>query len=118
MFIFVTDNGTAPRYIINFPTKRHWREGSRLSDIEDGLQALVSEIQTRRIRSIALPPLCSGLGGLDWTVVWPRIAAALGKIADLYWTFDACSSFTRGTACGLAWLRQIFVSGHAYRRIA
>lgn len=83
MFVFVTDDGTVPRYIINFPTKRHWREGSRLSDIEDGLQALVSEIQTRRIRSIALPPLGSGLGGLDWTVVRSRISAVLGELPDV-----------------------------------
>ena len=44
-----------PRYIINFPTKRHWRGKSRMEDIEAGLHALTQEIVTRGIRSIALP---------------------------------------------------------------
>jgi O-acetyl-ADP-ribose deacetylase (regulator of RNase III) len=83
MFVFATNQLTGPRYIINFPTKRHWRGKSRMSDIEAGLQALVSEITERGIRSIALPPLGSGLGGLDWTVVRSRIAAGLGALRDV-----------------------------------
>src|SRR5580658_7888140 len=69
MFVFETGKFTNPRYIINFPTKRHWRGASRLSDIETGLDALVREITTREIKSIALPPLGSGLGGLNWADV-------------------------------------------------
>ena len=57
MFVFETGHVTPPRYLINFPTKRHWRGPSRISDIQAGLEALVHEIQTRRIRSVALPPL-------------------------------------------------------------
>jgi O-acetyl-ADP-ribose deacetylase (regulator of RNase III) len=83
MFVFETGQLTNPKYIINFPTKRHWRGKSRIEDIESGLQALVEEIQVRRIRSIALPPLGSGLGGLDWREVRPRIEAALGKLEDV-----------------------------------
>ena len=66
MFVFETGTLTNPKFIINFPTKRHWRGKSRIEDIESGLKALVEEIRQRGIRSIAIPPLGSGLGGLDW----------------------------------------------------
>jgi O-acetyl-ADP-ribose deacetylase (regulator of RNase III) len=77
MFVFETGYVTNPKYIINFPTKRHWRGKSRIEDIESGLEALVQEILKRRIGSIAIPPLGSGLGGLDWSEVRPRIEKAL-----------------------------------------
>jgi len=84
MFVFETGQLTPPRYIINFPTKRHWRGKSRIEDIEAGLEALVAEIRVRRIRSIALPPLGSGLGGLDWTAeVRPRVESALHVLDDV-----------------------------------
>lgn len=84
MFVFETGRLTPPRYIINFPTKRHWRGKSRIEDIEAGLAALVAEVRARRIRSLALPPLGSGLGGLDWTAeVRPRIEAALRALDDV-----------------------------------
>ena len=57
-----------PRYIINFPTKRHWRGASRIEDIEAGLHDLVRVIQERNIKSVAVPPLGCGLGGLDWDI--------------------------------------------------
>lgn len=77
MFVFETHRLSAPKYIINFPTKRHWRGKSRLEDIEAGLEALVQEIRVRDIHSIAIPPLGSGLGGLNWPDVRERIEAAL-----------------------------------------
>jgi len=83
MFVFEPGQLTNPRFIINFPTKRHWRDKSRIEDIETGLVTLVEEIRSRKIRSIAIPPLGSGLGGLDWFEVRPRIEAVLGKIEDL-----------------------------------
>ncbi len=83
MFIFETGHLTHPRYIINFPTKRHWRDKSRLSDIDAGLQALVAEIRQRGIQSVAIPPLGSGLGGLDWNEVRPRIEAVLADLPDV-----------------------------------
>lgn len=70
-------------YIINFPTKRHWRDKSRMQDIEAGLDALAQEIRQRGICSVAIPPLGSGLGGLDWSEVRPRIEAALASLADV-----------------------------------
>lgn len=77
--LFVFETGRAnPRYVINFPTKRHWREKSRLADIESGLKALAEFIIRGGITSIALPALGSGLGGLLWTDVKERIEIALG----------------------------------------
>jgi O-acetyl-ADP-ribose deacetylase (regulator of RNase III) len=83
MFVFETGQLTNPRYIINFPTKRHWRGKSRVEDIDAGLAALVKEIRSRNIRSIAIPPLGTGLGGLDWSEVRPRIEAALREFSDV-----------------------------------
>ena len=65
MFVFETGQITNPRYIVNFPTKRHWRGKSRIEDIESGLQALVQEVRDRGIQSIAIPPLGSDLGGYE-----------------------------------------------------
>ena len=86
MFVFKTDSLTHPRYIINFPTKRHWRGKSRMEDIETGLQTLAEEIRRLDIRSIAIPPLGSGLGGLDWQDVRSRIEAALQKLNNVHVT--------------------------------
>ncbi|HWM89697.1 MAG TPA: macro domain-containing protein [Thermoanaerobaculia bacterium] len=83
MFVFDTGKLTSPRYIINFPTKRHWRGKSRIEDIETGLEALVKEIRARNIRSIAIPPLGSGLGGLDWAGVRPLIERALAAVPEV-----------------------------------
>lgn len=83
MFVYETGLLTNPRYIINFPTKRHWRGNSRVEDIESGLLALAQEIEARNIRSIAIPPLGSGLGGLNWADVRPRIEQALRDLNDL-----------------------------------
>lgn len=66
-----------PRYVINFPTKRHWRDASRAEDIDQGLVALAADIARLGIRSIAVPPLGCGLGGLDWKVVRPLIMQTL-----------------------------------------
>jgi O-acetyl-ADP-ribose deacetylase (regulator of RNase III) len=83
MFVYPTGWLTGPKYIINFPTKRHWRGKSRIEDIESGLIALRKEIQDRHIRSIAVPPLGAGLGGLEWKVVRPRIERALEPLNDV-----------------------------------
>ena len=83
MFLFETEGLTNPRYIINFPTKRHWRGNSRIEDIEAGLEALTEVIREQGIRSIAVPPLGSGLGGLEWNAVRARIENALCGFNDL-----------------------------------
>jgi O-acetyl-ADP-ribose deacetylase (regulator of RNase III) len=83
MFVVRTGALNNPKYIINFPTKRHWRGKSRLEDIEAGLKALGDEIRAHNIRSIAIPPLGSGLGGLDWQEVRPRIEETLRSFNDI-----------------------------------
>lgn len=83
MFIFETGQLTNPRFIVNFPTKRHWRGKSRIEDIQAGLAALVSEVQRRGIKSIAIPPLGCGLGGLDWREVRPLIERAFAGLPDV-----------------------------------
>ncbi len=77
VFVFETGQTVPPRYIINFPTKRHWRGKSRIEDIESGLASLTKAIRSYGIRSIAIPSLGSGLGGLHWPEVRARIEAAL-----------------------------------------
>jgi O-acetyl-ADP-ribose deacetylase (regulator of RNase III) len=83
MLVFKTGQLSNPRYIINFPTKRHWRGKSRMEDIESGLNALVDTIRFYNIRSVAIPPLGSGLGGLNWSDVKIRIDAALRPLMDV-----------------------------------
>ena len=83
MFVFERRQLGNPKFIINFPTKRHWRGESRLGDIEEGLKSLVNEIRERNIRSIAIPPLGSGLGGLNWGDVRPRIEKALARLENV-----------------------------------
>lgn len=80
MFMFEVGQITSPRWIVNFPTKRHWKGKSRMEDIDTGLEALAAEIRQRGIRSIAIPPLGSGLGGLDWAQVRPRIEALAAQL--------------------------------------
>lgn len=83
LFVFRTGQLTNPHYIINFPTKRHWKGKSQLADIESGLTALVAEIRRLGIRSVAIPPLGCGQGGLDWAEVRPRIEQALQAVPDV-----------------------------------
>lgn len=83
MFVFETCSLTNPKYIINFPTKRHWRGASRIEDIKSGLHDLATVIKDRQIKSIALPPLGCGLGGLDWNEVRPLIEKELSELTDV-----------------------------------
>lgn len=76
MFVFKLNAAMDPQYIINFPTKRHWKGKSRIEDIESGLKALIQEVERHKIKSIAIPALGSGLGGLDWNHVRPMIERA------------------------------------------
>jgi O-acetyl-ADP-ribose deacetylase (regulator of RNase III) len=80
LFITERHDMLGPRFIINFATKKHWRNPSRLEWIEEGLAALRREIEARAIRSIAIPPLGAGNGGLDWGDVKPLITAALSDL--------------------------------------
>jgi len=81
MFVHKT-NLLTPRYIINFPTKRHWRYKSKLEYIEQGLDDLLYTITTNKIQSIAIPPLGCGNGGLDWKIVKELIINKLTPIQN------------------------------------
>lgn len=80
MLVYDTGFIINPRYIINFPTKRHWKGKSRLEDIQSGLDALKAIILQYEIRSIAIPPLGSGLGGLEWETVRHLIEETLQSL--------------------------------------
>lgn len=83
--MFVTERQAliGPKWIINFPTKQHWRGDSKMEWIEAGLEDLKRVIAEKKIRSIAIPPLGSGNGGLNWPDVRPKIEAALGGLNDV-----------------------------------
>lgn len=81
--VYDTGNLLGARYILNFPTKRHWRAGSRIDDIELGLVDLVAQVRRLGITSIAVPPLGAGNGGLDWRIVRPLIVAAFLGLPDV-----------------------------------
>ena len=83
MFVVSTDNLFNPRYIINFPTKRHWKGKSKIEDIKSGLTALIQEIKQLGITSIAVPPLGCGNGGLSWKTVKPLIESAFLELPNV-----------------------------------
>lgn len=80
LFITQRHDMLGPRFIINFATKKHWRHPSKLGWIKDGLIELRKEIKLKAIRSIAIPPLGAGNGGLQWMDVKSLIANVLGDI--------------------------------------
>ena len=83
--MFVTENAAfeGPRWIINFPTKQHWRQPSKMEWISEGLQDLRKVIEEKGIQSIALPPLGCGNGGLEWSEVRPEIEKSLAQMGDV-----------------------------------
>lgn len=93
--LFVTERHDmlGPRYIINFATKQHWRNPSKLAWIEQGLTALRREIVARGIRSVAIPPLGAGNGGLRWTEVRPLIEDALRDLAADILVFEPTQAY-------------------------
>ena len=83
MFVQPTGLVLGPRLIINFPTKKHWRSPSRISYIRDGLDDLIRVIQEYNIKSIALPPLGCGNGGLNWLEIKQLITQKLSALSDV-----------------------------------
>jgi len=83
MLVTPTNELDGPRWVIHFPTKEHWRKPSRMAWVESGLQDLARVIREKQIRSIALPPLGCGNGGLKWEEVRARIETTLGRIEGL-----------------------------------
>ncbi|MDF5715003.1 MAG: macro domain-containing protein [Rhizonema sp. NSF051] len=83
MFIYDLNRLYNPRFIINFPTKRHWKHKSSIDDIKSGLLDLIGAVQQYQIRSIAIPPLGCGLGGLNWEEVRPLIMEAFQSLPEV-----------------------------------
>lgn len=83
MFTFMRKSQSNPKYIINFPTKQHWKDPSKIEFIDDGLIDLVRVVPYLSIKSIAIPPLGCGLGGLEWSVVLPKIKEAMMSLNDV-----------------------------------
>lgn len=83
--MFVHDAGglVKPNFIVNFPTKDHWRGKSRIEFVRDGLDDLVRQVDRLGIQSIAIPPLGCGNGGLDWETVRPIIEQAFAQLRDV-----------------------------------
>ncbi len=74
---------SGPRWIIHFPTKKHWRNPSKLEWVREGLVDLVRVIRELNIQSIAIPPLGAGNGKLDWALVRNEIELALGELSEV-----------------------------------
>lgn len=83
MFVYDLNRLYNPRFIINFPTKHHWRDKSNLKDIKLGLADLIGVVHQQQIRSIAIPPLGCGLGGLNWEEVRPLIVETFQAIPNV-----------------------------------
>ncbi len=130
MFVFEAGGIVLPRYIINFPTKRHWRASSKLDYIESGLRDLVTIIRERKIRSIAIPPLGAGLGGLAWRDVRALIERYLSDVVDVnVFVFEPNGApapeamrnatskpkMTAGRAVLLSLMKRYLVPGYDYR---
>lgn len=71
------------RWIINFPTKTEWFKKSQYSFIEEGLKDLAKTIEEKQIKSIAIPPLGCGNGGLKWEKVKPLFEQYLGRLSGV-----------------------------------
>ena len=92
MFVTEVCELDGPRWIVNFPTKQHWRAPSQLEWVRDGLQDLRHFLLAHKVQSIAVPALGAGNGGLDWAAVRAEIEYALGDLLDIdIWVFEPAS---------------------------
>lgn len=129
MFIVDRESLTNPHFIINFPTKRHWKGMSKLTDIKSGLISLVEDVQKLGIKSVAVPPLGCGLGGLDWNQVYSLMGEIFAKAPDVEWLIFEPSGapkaqdmpnktqrpkMTKGRAAVLGLIDRYLVPGYDY----
>ncbi|GAB1038105.1 macro domain-containing protein [Shewanella algae] len=85
LLITPTQSMSPPHYIINFPTKAHWKGNSKIEYIQSGLEALKKEVQRLELSSVAIPALGSGLGGLPWELVEQEIKSSLSDMPQVEW---------------------------------
>ncbi|MEU4470262.1 macro domain-containing protein [Micromonospora sp. NPDC023888] len=83
MFLFDSARPGPGRYVINFPTKGHWRTSSKVADVQAGLLDLVRVVRAHGISSVAVPALGCGNGGLDWDEIRPLIERAFAALPDV-----------------------------------
>ena len=89
MWVFdLGEEATNPRYIINFPTKRHWRQDSLMEDIKSGLLGLRRTLKEKNIKTVAIPPLGCGNGGLNWDLVKPFIMVTFSNSDELAYIYE------------------------------
>ena len=94
MFITETGELSGPKWVVNFPTKQHWRSPSKLEWVTEGLVDLRRFLLEHKVRSVAIPPLGAGNGGLDWALVREQIELALGDLADVdVFVFEPTSTY-------------------------
>lgn len=94
MFVTRTEELIGPRWIINFPTKKHWRHPSRMEWVRSGLKDLVRIIREEKIGSVAVPPLGCGNGGLEWSQVRREIEAELSQLENVeFVVFEPTDSY-------------------------
>ena len=98
MLPVATNQITGPRYVINFPTKKHWRSPSNIRYIQEGLVDLRRVVHELGLRTVAIPPLGSGNGGLDWNDVEPLIRDEFESDANVTILLFAPSTGTREIA--------------------
>ncbi|WP_305909649.1 macro domain-containing protein [Methylomarinum sp. Ch1-1] len=94
MFVTQTGELMGPQWIVNFPTKQHWRTKSKMEWVEEGLLDLRNFIIEQQIKSIAIPPLGAGNGGLVWQEVKLKIEQTLGELPDVeIWIFEPTAKY-------------------------
>jgi len=129
MFIFERKSLTNPHFIINFPTKHHWKENSKLEYIKEGLSELVKEVNRLGVKSVAVPPLGCGLGGLNWYKVYSLMKEAFVRTPEVDWiVFEPAGKpqakdmpnktepprMTEGRAAVLGLIQRYLKPGYAY----
>ena len=103
---------TLTEWIVNFPTKRHWRQKSRYEDIDSGLKSLREYLSAQGRVSVALPALGCGHGGLDWERVRPMIEQALGDLDADVVVFEPADSIELGRRTQLTKAAQVGLEFH------
>lgn len=93
MFVTEVHELGGPRWIVNFPTKRHWKAPSELAWVKDGLQDLRRFLLANEVKSIAIPPLGAGNGGLDWSEVREQITQALEDLDVEIFVYEPTSQY-------------------------
>lgn len=82
ILVYTYDCAGHRKYIVNFPTKQHWKYPSKMEYIESGLKDFVAAISAYGIESIAVPPLGCGAGRLAWMSVRPLIEHYLNRCGN------------------------------------